>query len=408
MPDRPLTIFFSAAEASGDLHAANLIRALRKRLPNARFVGAAGPRMADAGCEVVTDLTEQGSMLGGPFFRLAFWIRKVRQLQRAIREIQPDLHVPTDSPALNWHLAKVSKSIGTDVFYYVAPQVWAWAPWRIKKVRRLTDHVACILPFEQRYFRDRGVAATYVGHPLMDEIPAQPAELPDIADAWADGAWNVALVPGSREGEIRQHAPAMLATARRILRKFPSSRCTFTARNAKAAECLHETLRAEMPEGVDIAVDSLAEVLQRSHFAVTVSGTVTLEVAHFGVPMLVLYRVGWLTRKLHRLGRGWAVKVPSFSLVNLLAGRKMVREIIPWDGNVRTISDAVLEVLSEPGYLLKVRDELQGLVRPLRVPAPGSASDNAAKLICDVLAERRARLTGAGQPEEPAAIASPG
>ncbi|MBN1553224.1 MAG: lipid-A-disaccharide synthase, partial [Phycisphaerae bacterium] len=140
---RPV-IFLSAAEASGDHHAANLIHALRKRFPDARFLGAAGPAMAAAGCESIIDLTAKASMVAGPLTNLRYYRRAVRLLQKAIREARPDILVPVDSPALNWHLAKAAKAVGVPVMYYVAPQVWAWARWRIKKVRRLTDHVACL------------------------------------------------------------------------------------------------------------------------------------------------------------------------------------------------------------------------------------------------------------------------
>ncbi|MFP4105702.1 MAG: lipid-A-disaccharide synthase [Phycisphaerae bacterium] len=387
--DRPLTIFFSAAEASGDLHGANLLRALKKRLPDARFVGVAGEKMAAEGCEVIEDVTHQAEMLGGPLLKIRYWLRMIKRIKNAIGEIQPDVHVPIDSPALNWHLAKASQQAGAEVFYYIAPQVWAWGPWRIKKMARLTDHVACILPFEERYLRDRGVNANYVGHPLFDELPEPPAVKPDLTEAWAEGAWNVAMMPGSRGGEIRNHTPALLETAREILKKYPKSKCTFTARTEKCAEKIQEGIGPDIPEGVQIAVGRTREVLREAHFALAVSGTVTLEVAHFGVPMVVFYRVSRMVRSLQRV-MPWAVKTEFFSLVNILAGRRVVRELIPWNGNVRTIVDASMEVINELGYLVETREELGEIVAPLRVPAPGSASDNAAALIEKIASKRYA------------------
>ncbi|MCK4601825.1 MAG: lipid-A-disaccharide synthase, partial [Phycisphaerae bacterium] len=279
-----MTIFFSAAEASGDEHAAHLIRALRSRLPNARFVGAAGEKMAKAGCEVLADLTHNASMLGGPILRLGYWIRTVKSLQRKIKKIRPALHVPVDSPAMNWHLARAAKQCGSAVVYYIAPQVWAWASWRAQKLARLTDHVACILPFEEDYFRRRGVNATYVGHPLFEALPKRPEHLPDILSAWADGTWRVALLPGSRPGEIHDHAPAMVEVARKICSRWPAARCTFTARSEDSARILRRACRGQKME---ISVGKTHEVLAESHFAVAVSGTVTLEAAYFGVPMVI-------------------------------------------------------------------------------------------------------------------------
>ena len=394
---RPTTIFLSAAEASGDEHAARLIRALKERLPDARLIGVAGPKMAEAGCEILADLTSRASMLGGPLLRLRYWVRTVRRIQRQIREISPDIHVPVDSPALNWHLAAASKSIATPVVYYIAPQVWAWAPWRVRKLARLTDRVACILPFEQRYLRDRGVNATFVGHPLVEALPPRPDPLPDLAEAWADGTWRVAMLPGSRSSEIRQHSPALLAAARAITRRWPKARCTFTARTEPCAAAVRKVCGGAE---IDIAVGRTREVLAESHFAVAVSGTVTLEVAHFGVPMVIFYRTSQMLRLLLRLFGRWGVPTPHFSLVNILAGRRVVPELMPWHGNRRILVEMVMELLNDVGYLFEARQDLLRLSADLADQSTGTASQRAAGLIFRTLQERRRSLpqsSGAGR-----------
>ena len=386
MVERRPIIFLTAAEPSGDDHAAGLILALRQRLPEARFVGAAGPKMAAAGCEVILDLTQSASMLLGPVGNLAHYWRAVRKIQKAIRDIAPDVHVPVDSPALNWHLAKTAKETGAAVMYYIAPQVWAWAPWRIKKVRRLTDRLGCILPFEEEYFRRRGVPADYVGHPMFDNLPPQrPAEAcPDLTEAWVNGTWRVALLPGSRPGEIKHHVPALVRTAEAIRNRWPKSQCTFTAVTENAAERIRTAADgANLP----VEVHRTGEVLAESHFAVAVSGTVTLQVAHFGVPMVVLYRVGRVGY--HLLGR-WILRTRQLSLVNILAGRKIVPELMPWHGSASQVIDAVMDVMGDIGWLVETRSKLLELTRPLAVPPPGSASANAAKLVVDLLARRGA------------------
>ena len=172
---KPPTIFLSVAEASGDLHAAKLAAALRRRLGEVRLIGAAGPLMRAEGCQSLIDLTASASMMLGPLTRPLYYLRALRKLQESIRRLRPDVVVPVDSPALNWHVAAAAREAGAPVMYYIAPQVWCWAPWRVRKLARLTDAVACILPFEQRYLRDRGVRATYVGHPLFDDIPPAPS-----------------------------------------------------------------------------------------------------------------------------------------------------------------------------------------------------------------------------------------
>lgn len=383
------TIFITAAEASGDEHAANLMRAIRARRDDVRFVGAAGEQMAAAGCQVIADLTGRASMVGGPILQAGYYYRTVRRIQRAIREIRPDLHIPVDSPAMNWHLAATARRSGAKVFYYIAPQVWAWAPWRVRKLARLTDQVACILPFEQRYLRDRGVNARYVGHPLLDTLPPRPDPAPDLADAWLSGAWRVAMLPGSRPGEIGGHSRALLAAAGRIRRRWPDARCTFSVRGDAAAEALR---RMCPRDEIDIAVGRTREVLARSHFAVAVSGTVTLEAAYFGVPMVILYRVS-------RLGYGlvgrWLLRTPHLSLVNILAGRRLVPELMPWHGGSRQVIDMVLEVMDDLGWLFEARRQLLGLLEPLRLPpgqtASGNAADLALKMIADCASADRRR-----------------
>jgi lipid-A-disaccharide synthase len=388
MGEKAETIFVSAAEASGDLHAANLIRALRRRLPEARFVGVAGPRMAEAGCEVLADLTQQASMLAAPVFRLGYYVRAVQRFRRAIHALRPDVHVPVDSPAMNWHLAAAAKKAGSPVVYYIAPQVWAWAPWRVRKLARLTDEVACILPFEQRYLRHRSVRATYVGHPLFDELPQRPAEPPDLADAWMSGQWRVALLPGSRRGEIRAHTKALIDVAEHIQRRWSAARCIFTVATEACGEAVRKIAGGRE---LEISVGRTREVLSTAHLAVAVSGTVTLEAAWFGVPMVIFYRTSRTLRLLHRLFGQWGVPTPHFSLVNILAGRRLVPELMPWNGSARHLRSMVLDVMGDPGYLLEAREGLRKVVEPLRVEPPASASDNAAEIVVRAI-RRQERL----------------
>ncbi len=398
MTDNSPTIFISAAEASGDEHAAKLIRAMREVRPNAKFVGAGGSNMAAAGCEPIMDgafgLADQASMLTGPLFRFGYYYRTVKRLQRAIRQLSPDVHVPVDSPAMNWHLAAAAKQTGAKVVYYIAPQVWAWAPWRVKKLIRLTDHVACILPFEEDWLRRRGVQATFVGHPLFDDLPAGPDPRPDLLEAWTHGKWKVTLLAGSRSSEIKQHSRALAATAAAIRKRWPGALCTFAPGDERTAKLVRASLDEGDLQYVGIEAGRTAELLGESHFAVTVSGTITLEVAHYGVPMVIFYRTNRLAYDL--LGR-WLIRTPHLSLVNILAarcphnpgGKRIVPELMPWHGRDRELSSMVLEVMDEPGSLVEMRKRLTAMTAPLRVAQPRSASLNAAELVFRVLSEGR-------------------
>ena len=394
MESRRPVIFLSAAEASGDEHAARLVAALRRRMPEARLIGVAGEKMAAEGCEVVEDMTRQASMLFGPLLKVPYYFRRLQKVKKAIRELRPDVVVPVDSPAFNWHLAKTARQVGSTVVYYIAPQVWAWAPWRVKKLARLTDHVACILPFEEFYLQDRGVHATFVGHPLLETLPARPDPMPDIVDAWANGAWRIALLPGSRPGEIDHHTPALLEVADAVNRRWPGAKFAITARNEEAAVAIRKAAKRPLPEYVEIVAGRTRETLAGSHFAVAVSGTVTLEVAHFGVPMVIFYRVPLVLRLLRKLLGKWGVPTASFSLVNILAGHKIVPELMPWNGRTRRLIDRVMEVMEELGYLLEARAALLKVVDSLRVHDEGHASDRAAEIIVQTIKNRERRSPG--------------
>jgi len=383
--DKAPTIFLAAAEASGDEHAANLVRALRARLPDARLLGVTGSHMAEAGCESVADVTRKASMLGGTFLKVGYFARNIFRIQKILRQVRPDLFIPVDSPALNWHLSATAKKSGSKVLHYVCPQIWAWAPWRVKKLRRLTDHVACILPFEPDYLRQRGIAATFVGHPLFDSLPARPPVLPDILEAYGEGTWRIALLPGSREVEIRMHTRAMLEAAAAIRRQWPEAEFSLAARTEHCANLIRRTCRAELLQIAELAVGRTRQVLAESHFALAGSGTVTLELAHFGVPMVTLYKTSWLMDLMLRVVGRWGVPTRHFALVNILAPRRIVRELIPWHGSSRQLASAALDVLGDPGYMLELRRQLLDLVAPLHVPPPATASDNAADLAVALL-----------------------
>jgi lipid-A-disaccharide synthase len=269
--------------------------------------------------------------------------------------------------------------------YYIAPQVWAWASWRVKKIIRLTDHVACILPFEEAWLRKRGVAATYVGHPLFDELPPRPESLPDLTEAWSSGRWKVALLAGSREGEIHRHARALADTALAIRARWPEAVCTFTPGTQTNADLIRRQLSDRQLQQVELVVGQTPQVLAESHFAVAVSGTVTLEVAWYGVPMVIFYRVNRWAYNL--IGR-WLLKTKYLSLANIIANREVVPELMPWYGRSRLLSGTVLEMMDDLGYLCETRNALLDTVNPLRIATPGSASKNAAELVRSVLENR--------------------
>jgi lipid-A-disaccharide synthase len=377
MKSDPL-IFVTVAEASGDRHAAGLVRAIREQCPGARFIGAGGPMLAAEGMECLVDMTAHASMLHGPLLKLNYYRRNVKLLRKAIRDHQPDVVVPVDSPALNWHIAKAARQASVPVMYYVAPQVWAWAPWRIRKVRKFTDHVACLLPFEEAYFRSRNVNATFVGHPLFDHLPPRPEQLPDIDAAAQTGQWRVALLAGSRPGEIASHAAALVTVAEAIKARWPEATCTLTAPHEDAAANIRS---AAGNESLPIDVGRTADVLADSHFAVATSGTVTLETAWYGVPMVIVYKA-WMLGY-HLLARH-LIRTPHLSLVNILAGRELVPELMPWNGDVDKLVTTTLAMMEDTQRLKDVRQELLSITKPLHDPTQ-RAGDRAAELVLSLV-----------------------
>ena len=377
MTDRP-TIFLTAAEASGDSHGAGLVAAMKRRLPQARLIGAGGMRMAEAGCEIFLDMTAHAAMGAGPLLKLRYFHRCIKLLRGHMRELKPDVVVPIDSPALNWHIAKAARKVGSPVMYYVAPQVWAWAPWRVKKLRRLTDAVACILPFEENYLRPKGVNARFVGHPMFDQMAARPEQLPDLAAANASGRWRVAVLPGSRTGEIASLAGSFCAAAEAIQQQWPNAVITFTAVDETAARHIREAIA---PADWNIVVGKTAEVLADSHMAVAASGTVTLEVAHYGVPMVVAYR--GTSKWGYRLVGRWLIRIPHLSLVNILAGREIVPELMPYFAD-RQLTETAVALLADPDRLQQTRDSLLAVTAPLE-NRPQPTAEAVADLVIEQL-----------------------
>src|SRR5215210_4845072 len=277
---RPMRIFLSAGEPSGDLHAANLIHALRRRRPGATFVGFGGTRMEEAGAEVLYPLVELAVMwFGRVLINLHKFLALASRADRYFRHHRPDAVVLIDYPGFHWWIAWRAKARGIPVFYYVPPQLWAWAGWRVKKVRKTVDHVLCSLTFEPAWYHARGVpGAVHVGHPYFDELAERPLDGEFLAAQAARGGPVVALLPGSRTQEVTRNLPVMLRAAAAVARQRPDVRFVVA--------CLHQRHRALARDlvteaGVDLAIElhaaRTAELIRRADVAWAVSGSVGLE-----------------------------------------------------------------------------------------------------------------------------------
>jgi lipid-A-disaccharide synthase len=357
-------VFITVAEVSGDMHAAQLIHSLHQLDPTLQIEGLGGPAMRGAGATIHHETVGNAAMGAAGVLRIFEMLGLLRWTRQYFRDHPPDLQICCDSPAMNFHFAKLARRRGIPVLYYIAPQLWAWREGRMRKLRRSVDHVACILPFEEAYFRGHGVPASYVGHPLFDELPERSATQPAPPGAAAGvdaplAAPLVGLLPGSRRGEAAGNFPPMLQVAERIRAAFPAAR--FVVPTTAATHPLVQQLGADIAH-LQVQQDAFDQMVPRCDLCITVSGTATLHVAGHGVPMLVVYRLNPLLW--HGVGR-WMMRTRTFALVNLLANTHLVREFIPWFGDPVPVADAAIDLLRHPAKLAEQRERLANLVRTL-------------------------------------------
>lgn len=383
-------VFITVAEVSGDKHAAQLIGSLRQLDPTLVIEGIGGPEMAAAGAVIHRETVANAAMGLRGALRAGEMMRVLRWTRAHFERCRPDLLIGVDSPSMNFHFAKVARRRAIPVLQYVAPQLWAWAAWRMAKLHKWVDRVACILPFEQEYFRNHGVNATFVGHPLFDQLPHQrqgesngqryPAHPPVIG-----------LLPGSRKSEAAHNFPHLLEVAGRIREAFPEA--SFLVPTTGATHPVVEKLVRGGPArdwAIEFEQDRFDEMVPRCDLCLTVSGTATLHVAGFGVPMIVVYRLNPLA---WYAGGRWLVRTRTFALVNLLAqhhgnghaSHHLVPEFVPWYGSNRPVADLAMDYLRHPEKLDQQREQLRQLVRSLDHPG---ASMNTAKLAMEMMSGR--------------------
>ena len=317
MSTKPATIFFSVGEPSGDLHGANLIAMLLQQRPGLRAVGFGGPRMQAAGLDLLADLTELAVMwFAQAVANLGTFRRLLQQADEYFRRERPDAVVLIDYPGFNWWIARRAKRHGIPVFYYGAPQMWAWGAWRIRKMRRLIDHVLCKLPFEAQWYREHGCAAVYVGHPYFDQLTRQVVDRPFLM-RHAVGADQrvVGILPGSRTQEVRTNLPAFIRAADRIAARVPGIRFAVASFNDKQADLARAQLAGtRLP--IEVFVNHTAEVIQLSDCCLACSGSVSLELMYYAKPSVIHY---WVHRPMYFLAKHFLLRCKYMTLVNLLA-----------------------------------------------------------------------------------------
>ena len=356
-------VFISAAEPSGDLHGANLIREFRTQISgDTSFCGIAGPRMQAEGCIAIADMTARASMLAGMAGNV---FRAAGILSRTTHEFSHhhyDAAVVIDSPVLNLPIALRAKSRGIPVLYYIAPQLWAWGAYRVHKVRARVDKMAVVLPFEEEYFRSIGLDATYVGHPLFDHLADNRPDSERVRAIKSAGHPVVAILPGSRPHVVKEVLPGQLKVADAIRRRYSKAHIVVSSAGKGVSEIVHRTIKREGKPDFVVHQQPLGDLLAAADLCLVASGTATLEVAYHGCPMIVMYNG---SRLMYELVGRWLITTKHLSLVNILAKRELVPEFMPYYRATGPIAQTALDMLSNPVRLDRMREELAELIAPM-------------------------------------------
>lgn len=351
-----MNLFLSAGEPSGDLHGSNLIRALKARNPAVTVTGFGGPKMAAAGSQLMFPLTDLAVMwFGRVLAHIPTFHRLAKQAETYFKEQKPDAVVLIDYPGFHWHIAKRAKRAGIPVYYFVPPQLWAWAGWRVKKMRANVDTVLTALPFEDDWYKARGVKTQFIGHPYFDELAKQTLDATFVAAERAKPGEIVALLPGSRTQEVTGNFAMMVAAAHRIAAQRPGARFLVAAFNEKQAAACRPLLNG-LP--AEVHVGRTPEIIALGTAAISVSGSVGLELLNAGTPAVVVYKISKLAL---RVGN-YFKKCPYISLVNLLAGRELFPEFLTATDESEAIAAKVLHWLEHPlerQRLVSALDELR-------------------------------------------------
>jgi lipid-A-disaccharide synthase len=379
----PTQILISAGEASGDMYAARLATALRARA-DVHLFGMGGPRMREAGVELVADCAEV-SLVG-----IVEIAKKLPALNRVWKRLlgesaqrKPRFAILTDFPGFHLRLARALKGQGVHNIYFVCPQFWAWRPWRANLVRRRFVRGLCIFPFEQDWYRARGVPADFIGHPLVGNVAAKRSREEFAASFELDAAKPiVVLLPGSRAGEIAHHMPPLVQSCHLIAGGSPAAQFILALAPGMSKSQITPYLPPEAR--IRVVEDATYDALGAADVAIVSSGTATVEAALMDTPMIVVYRLAPVTAAIAR----WLVRTPMFAMVNLIAGKCVVPELVQNDFTPERVASEVTRLLDSEEARSEMR---QGLASVREKLGPPGAIERAADIIAGMLANPAAK-----------------
>lgn len=349
-------VMIVAGEASGDLHGSGLVREALAIDPSLTFFGMGGPLMRRVGVDTLVDARDMAVV--GLVEVLAHFptiLRAFLKLKECLRKAPPDLLVLIDYPDFNLRLAAVARKAGVKVLYYISPQVWAWRSGRVKKIARLVDRMAVVFPFEVPFYEKEGVAVSFVGHPLVDAVrPEMGPKEARRAFGLDANCRTVGLFPGSRTQEIRAHLPTIIEAARILKNRFPDLRFILPLASSLSRDDIEPFLHASVLDVIVVEGKS-HDVIQVCDAIITVSGTVTLEIALLGVPMVIIYKVSPLT---YFVGKR-LIRVAHIGLCNIVASNRVVKELLQHEANPEAIAEEIGRILADTSYADGIRDNLR-------------------------------------------------
>ncbi len=363
------SIFIVAGESSGDLHGARLAKELKALSPNLELTGFGGAAMREAGVEILEDPTRIAVIGLVEVLRHFSEFKKLfRSAVRVLEERRPDLVVLIDYPGFNLRLAREVKRRGIRLVYYISPQIWAWDPGRIGTIKQLVDRMLVLFPFEEELYKKAGVPVTFVGHPLLDEVrPALPRIEALETQGLADGLPVIGLLPGSREVEVRRLLPVLLSAGEKMREHLPSSARFLLIKAPHLPWEIYQRHLRQSGLNPKVAERWDYDGIHACDLVLVASGTATLECALLERPMVIVYKTSWPTYLISRL----LIRIPSIGLVNVLAGRKLVPELIQREANPARIAREALAIYGDAGRRNRMKEGFAKLRKSLGSPGAG-------------------------------------
>jgi len=381
MPKKSFRILIVAGEASGDLHGSHLVQALKTLHPDSRFWGVGGKKMRAEGVETFFDIERMGAVGAVEILgELPFYIKIYRTLAREISSGKYDAAILIDYPTLNLRLAKLCKRAEVPVFYFISPQIWAWRKGRIKQIRETVSRMFVVLPFEERLYREADVDAEFLGHPFADKVhPSMDKEDACREFNLDSGRTIVGLLPGSRKNEIQSLLDVMIEAAQKIQNELGNCQFVLPVADSIDPEIIQQRLKGH-PLNIRFVTGKTYDVMNCSDFLIIASGSATLEAGILGCPMVIVYKLNPVTYFLARI----LIDTEMIGLVNIVAGEKVVPELIQREATPANIEREAVHLLKNPERLKAVRSRLLKIRESLGKPG---VMNRVAQSICQYLNE---------------------